>query len=201
MRRVVFVAMLLVAAGCARKAQPHVPEVNAAAPPPAGVEAGQEAPADFAGPVYDGRTVTQWSRVIEDRDVAMRTRAAVALSNLGEPGFTQLYQGMLRSKPDTVRLTCLQSVTKPLLQEHQRQAMPLLMDMLTDKNPLIRQAAAARLVWFGKDSAAAVGPLQRLAADDPDPQVQTIAREAVFTIGENLKLASGEVTRGQKPKK
>lgn len=175
-------AILLLSAllltGCARRAV----KVPAAPPalPGAGVTA--EAPMTWeqrgAAPA---RAAVQWSQRLNTRDVAAREQAVTALVALKDDGMPHLIAGM-QSRDWEVRLGCLQAMPKPLLLAQAAQTRPLLMQMLRDPNPLVRQQAAARVTWFGAQARPAIPELERMARTDDSPEVRQTAADAVVDM-------------------
>lgn len=201
MRRSIFVVLLmLVAAGCGRKTPP---KIGGLGPAPADVAQPTASAADpqavVGGAMYEGRTAPQWGEVLEGRDNAARMKAGYALSNMGEKGYVELARG-LKSTSDEARLASLQAVSRTQLLAHRRDSMTLLLDMIEDRNPMIRQGAAARLSWFEMDSEQALPVLQRHAAKDPDADVRRVCQDSVYAIQEYVK-AGGKLTRGVNPQK
>lgn len=201
MRRIVLGALIfVVVAGCGRKGPPPAAELG-------GQGQSQLVPVEASGPsgeapggqVYEGRSAPQWGQILETQgqNAATRTRASVALGKLGEAGYTYLAAG-LKSSSDDVRLASLQAMGKPELVAHSRETMPELLGMLNSRNPGLRQAAAARLAWYGMDSQQALDSLRRVATRDEDPEVRRVAEAAIVEIDEYVK-SGGKITRGKRP--
>lgn len=175
--------------GCGRTAPP--PLADAAVPQ---VSPLSPIDADHSGSpteTYQGRTVTQWSGMLDSPDPAARDQACRALQQLGNDGFKPLLNGM-QSNSWQHRLTCMQAVHKPVMIAHADETWPQLVRLLGDQQPLIRQHAAIRLAWFsGTRGPAAIQELQRVAARESDPEVK---RTVVDTI-KGIELAMA----GKKP--
>jgi len=122
----------------------------------------------------------------------------MALAKMGEPGYPHLLKGM-QSRDVDVQLTALQAITKPVLVAHQQETMALLRGMLRDSNAQIRQAAAARLPWYGKEAQVALPALQGMAKNDSDENVRQVAGTSVTMIEDHL-YRGGKMDRGVKEK-
>jgi HEAT repeat protein len=152
------------------------------------------APADAK--VFQGRTVDQWAERMESQNPTARSQASAALGSMGESGYPFLLKG-LRSNSDDVRMNSLQNMTKPVMVAHQQETLGLLRSMLGDPNPLIRQGAAARVSWYGKDAQVALPAVQALAQNDSEPEVRRVAAIAVTEIMDHL-VRGGRMDRGVK---
>jgi hypothetical protein len=185
--------LLVLAAGCSGKTRPteagntNVP-IGSGLPPPVQPQRPVVAPK----PTYQGQTAQQWSLRLKDRDLYKRQQANEALGELGEEGYPYLLQG-LRSGDADQRLSSLKALRSPVLTAHREETMPLLLEMLRDPDPLIRQSAAVRLSWYGKHAQPALGALEVLAKNDVDPDVRRMAERSAVHIREALsgKLPSG----------
>src|SRR5262249_27037423 len=108
-----------------------------------------------------------------------RVQASRALQQLGKEGFAPLFKGM-QSNSTEVRLTCLQAVHKPVMLANGDQTLPVLMRMLGDPEPVLRQQAAIRLGWFdGARGQTAMRELHRLAATEPNPEVRKTVTDTI----------------------
>jgi hypothetical protein len=199
MQKIVWISLLAVCvAGCGRKAPP----VQAAAPrspsrPPATGTADPFAQgAAGEGRTFQGRTPDQWAERLESQNPTVRSQASAALGSMGESGYPFLLKG-LRSSSDDVRMNSLQNMTKPVMVAHQQETLGLLRSMLSDPNPMIRQGAAARLPWYGRDSQVALPAVQALAQNDADSEVRRVAAISVTMILDHVARA-GRMDRGVK---
>jgi hypothetical protein len=107
------------------------------------------------------------------------------LGDLKEDGYVHLVKGLESPSPE-MRLTCLKVISPPVLTGHREETMPLLLRLLNDPDPLIRQNAVARLPWFGKDAAPALPALEAVAKNDQDADVRTMAKQAIGRIKEAI---------------
>lgn len=132
------------------------------------------------------RPVAEWGQqLLEARDPAARTRAAVALGQLGEKGYPPLLKG-LQSDSDVTRRVSLQSLPRPEMVKHERELLPVLAILLRDQDPEIRRAAVSRISWFGKAAQPYVTSLQHLARNDPEGNVRAAADTALLAIQEAM---------------
>lgn len=179
MRRVFHLLVIVaVASGCARK-KPPLPLLA----PSATAKSMPGVPGDFgsaaAQPAF---AVPQWGeKLLQTHDNLARYQAGVVLRDLGEAGYPALRAG-LRNDAVEVRLTALQSISRPVLSAHKAETGPLLVKLLSDSNAAIRLHAASRLAWLGVDGKAGLTDLKKLADGDPDPDVRTAASEAARDI-------------------
>ncbi|MBY0527739.1 MAG: HEAT repeat domain-containing protein [Gemmataceae bacterium] len=195
------VLMVLALAGCSRKAPPNpvaeaspVPIPRPSEEDPGDSEAGRGG----AGTSYEGRTAPQWAKELENSDNhAKRSQASIALSRLGERGYPHLAAGM-RSNSDEVRIACLQVIDKPTLLAHPNEMVPLLTQMLRDRQPMIRRSAAARLCWFGEGARGALRDLQQMASNDPETDIRQVARVTIELI-QNPKAPHRKGEPGNRP--
>lgn len=161
--------------GCGRQAP--APLVEATTPQPLTSVQPQMA----VEPVFEGRTAPQWAEQLHSGDATRLTQACQALRELKEPGVPHLLAG-LRSRSTETRLVCLQALHPSVLTAHRQQTLPLVREMLHDASAAVRQGAATRLPWFGKDGQVAVLALRELAARDDSAEVRKAAAEAVAVI-------------------
>src|SRR5271170_3287125 len=118
---------VVVLAGCARHGAPPPGEQQAALPPPVTGE-GEEDPAWRAradGPVYRGKSATQWAQQLDQADEGTRFQAGMALRNLGEAGYPHLKNAMSNRSP-AVRLAAMQALYKTELVAHSGDMIPML---------------------------------------------------------------------------
>jgi hypothetical protein len=189
MRALFLLILLFSLLGCARKVPP-APAV-AAMPLGAATVPHSDAPviSEAGEPATTGRTPAQWAEALHSSDASLRAQATLALRDLNDRGLPHLLDG-LRSRSADTRLACLHALTKPALLGQQRTTLPMLQEMLADRDPAVRHAAAVRIGWFGVNAQGALPALQRLAANDSADTVRAAAVESakVITI-----LVSGKV--------
>jgi len=179
MRATILLLSVLLLAGCARRGV-KVPPAPTALPGGSGAP-GATAAWDHRIVAFQGRSAIQWSQRLNTRDVSSREQAATALAAMKDDGLPHLLAGM-NSHDWEVRLSCLQAMPKPLLLAQAAQTRPLLIKMLRDPNPLVRQQAAARVTWFGAQARAAIPELERMARSDDNADVRQTAADAVVDM-------------------
>ena len=183
----------VVLAGCARKAPPPAVVVPGPATmvrpteTPVGPDGGAGAPA----PIYQGRSPAQWAERLDNRDQGVRRQASEALRTLGPAGYPHLAKGM-RHPSAEVRLASLQSLPKRELVAHKDEMVHLLIRMLRDPNPSVREHAAIRLAWFDAGARQAVTPLRSLAESDDNASVRQAAANSALCIHQ---AATGTINR------
>jgi HEAT repeat protein len=142
-------------------------------------------PLSSAGDPAIEAVAARWADQLTEADRSGREQAAAALGDLKAQGLPHLLAGM-RHADWEVRLASLQAVHKPVLEEHADEALPLLTELLGDPSPLVRQQAAYRLSWLGDHARSALTQLERLAAQDPSPDVRGTAADVVVEMNESL---------------
>jgi hypothetical protein len=201
-RLVLVVSLCLLAAiGCGRKTPPVARPVTAKTG--VGVSGPMiAAPVQPLDPVgtFRGRTAEQWGEQLAARDPVVRQEAAVALRELGTAAAPQLVQAMKSPTPE-VRLQAVETLAVPVVTENPKITLPVLLLLLQDPVPAIREQAAIRLAWFdrttrdqklqtGFEAAQRLQALERVAQTDPHPNVRTAAANSVLCIRSAL---SGKV--------
>jgi HEAT repeat protein len=183
--------LLLVVPACTTKAPPvarraPLPRANDSVASQA-VSASPDAAAQLLG-----RTLSQWEEQLSSKDLATRQRATLALGQLGEAGYPTLISGMKNESAD-VRLQSLQAIYRPLLVKHQTETVPLLLQLLHDPNPAVREHAAIRLAWFdvrvsnmtpraGYYARERLQALRLLAQKDDNPAAKNAALHSIQSI-------------------
>jgi hypothetical protein len=190
----------LVLCGCGSKAPPVArPKTNLSGPAtrlrgplqPKDGENGVDA-AEVRKGLYQGKTPAEWSEALKSNNAAKREQATQALRSLGEAGYPPLRDG-LNNAVTEVRLRSLQAIDLPVLRKHQDEMVPVLLSLLADPSPVLREQAAVRLAWFDstganqsvKTGAQAQQRLQALdyaAQNDPAPNVRLAAATSMQCI-------------------
>jgi HEAT repeat protein len=160
-------------AGCSRKAPPPAIDGPALSPVSLTPETSSQTELPHAN------TATYWGPMLESPNPQTRVQASRALQQMGKEGFPPLFKGM-QSKSTEVRLTSLQAVHKPVMLANGDQTLPVLVRMLGDPEPVLRQQAAIRLGWFdGASGQTAMRELQRLAAAEQNPEVRKTVTDTI----------------------
>jgi HEAT repeat protein len=183
--------LLLVVPACTTKAPPvarpaPLARANASVASPA-----IPAHPDAAAPLL-GRALSQWEEQLSSKDLAARQRATLVLGQLGEAGYPALLNGMKNESAD-VRLQSLQALYRPVLVRHQAETVPLLLQLLQDPNPAVREHAAIRLAWFdvrvsnmtpraGYYARERLQALRLLAQKDETPAAKNAALHSIQSI-------------------
>jgi hypothetical protein len=186
----------LVLSGCGGKAPPVArpkTTLNGPAPraPGAAQSVGSENGQDPTG-VHQSKTAAEWGETLRSKNVAKREQASQALRNLGEAGYPQL-RDALKDPTAEVRLKAMEGIDLPVLRKHQDEMVPLMILLLGDPNPAVREQAAARLVCFdstgpnqrvqaGIQTAQRLQALQFAAQNDPAPNVRLTAATSIQCI-------------------
>jgi hypothetical protein len=185
--------------GCGGKAPPvakpktplNGPVARQGSTQPAGWEKAQD-PAEIRRGIYQGKTAAEWGETLKSKSVARRDQASQALRSLGEAGYPQL-RDALKNETAEVRLKAMQAIDLAVLRKHQDEMVPLMLSLLTDPNPAVREQAAARLVCFdstgpnqrvqtGFQAAQRLQALQFVAQNDPAPNVRLAAAMSMQCI-------------------
>jgi HEAT repeat protein len=141
---------------------------------------------------YQGKSALEWGETLKSSNAGKREQAAEALRTLGEAGYPQLREALKDRSPE-VRLKAMQAIDLPILRSHQEEMVTLLMTLLTDPNPAVREQAAARLVVFdntgqkgdlqaGLQVKQRIEALQYAAQNDPAPNVRLAAINSLRCI-------------------
>lgn len=189
----VLVLLLGLPAGCGRKAPPVARPATTAGGAASVIL--NTAPVRMVDPnvrTYQGRSPEQWGEQLAAQDAGARQQAATALRELGSAGVKPLVEGMSSRSPE-VRLQALQGLSVPMVTENPKATLPVLLLLLRDPVPAVREQAALRLAWFDRTGAgqklqAGVEAAQRIAAlenvvrTDSDPAVRTAAANSLLCI-------------------
>jgi len=124
-------------------------------------------------------------KALDDADAAVRLRAALAIQKIDpkNPNFPRVLIAEMRAGNGRVLLDV------GAMGKDAAWAVPTLMELLSHQSPKVRALAAQALGRIGPASSDAQTALQRAAAD-PNPAVQSAAREALRSI-EGDKHADG----------
>src|SRR5262249_20925127 len=135
MRRLLYLMVALaVVSGCARKRPPLPLQMPS---PAARNIAGVSADAGSATGQL-GLAAPQWGeKLLQTHDALSRYQAGVALRGVGEAGYPALRDGLGNDAVE-VRLTALQSISRPVLSAHKAETGPLLIKLLGDSNAAVR---------------------------------------------------------------
>ena len=184
-RTLATLAALVCLAGCGDK--PTAKQQPAAGGSPAPQQAFSAPPVPITPPpiAYQGQTPAQWGAHLLGRDPQRRQEAGKALQQLQEQGTPYLLQG-LRSASDITRLISIEALPMTEMVRREKETFPLLVQMLGDRNPAIRQQAAGRLAWFGKNARVALDALRQVAENDPHPDVRAAARGSLTDINDSI---------------
>ncbi len=141
--------------------------------------------------VEDKAAVPDLAAGLKNPSEYIRGVCAEALAKLGQDaeGATAELIAAVTDKSDTVRKHVGQA-----LKNIGRKVLPKLVEMLKDKDPVVRAGAAAALGELGKIAQTAVPNLQALAKD-PDKSVQDAARAAVGKIVKESPFALEELLK------
>jgi HEAT repeat protein len=183
--------LLLVMPACTTKAPPVARRAPLAHANPSVASQAVSAHPDAVAPLL-GRTLSQWEEQLSSKDLAARQRATLALGQLGEAGYPALLNGMKNESAD-VRLQSLQAIYRPVLVQHQAETVPLLLQLLQDPNPAVREHAAIRLAWFdvrvsnmtpraGYYARERLQALRLLAQKDETPAAKNAALHSIQSI-------------------
>jgi vesicle coat complex subunit len=135
---------------------------------------------------YQGLNAAQWAEQIQHPEPDVQRQAFRALSELKNEGYPHLMSA-LNHRSAEVRLQALQAIQLPMLVDarNQEKTVPMLIRLLQDPDPVVRQEAAARLAWFdqtpeGDRQQAGFQAQERLRAlqfalNDPNPSVRDAA--------------------------
>jgi hypothetical protein len=185
--------------GCGGKAPPVArPKTNLNGPARVQGPARPVAFDNSQGPVAgrpdtdQGKTAVEWGEALKSKNAGKREQASQALRNLGEAGYPQLRDALKDPTPE-VRLKAMQAMDLGALRKHQDEMVPLMIALLSDPNPAVREQAAARLVCFdstgpnqsvqtGLQAAQRLQALQFAALNDPAPNVRLTAATSMQCI-------------------
>jgi hypothetical protein len=184
------VALVLLVAGCGRKsppvARPNGTMRSAAQATSSGPVGIIEPEGPEARKTLDaGRTAGQLGQTLQSNNPSKREEAAQALRSMGEAGYPQLRDALKDRSPE-VRLKAIQSIDLPVLRSHQEEMVVMLLTLLTDPNPAVREEAAARLVAF--DTTGPKGSLQ--AGVQLNQRIQALQYAALNDPAPNVRLAA-----------
>jgi hypothetical protein len=149
-------------------------------------------PAELRKGLYQGKTAAEWGEALKANNAGKREQATQALRSLGEVGYPQLRDGLNNASAE-VRLRSMQAIDLPVLRKHQDEMVPVLLSMLIDPNPVIREQAAVRLAWFdstganqtvktGTQAQQRLQALDYAAQNDPAPNVRLAAATSMQCI-------------------
>jgi hypothetical protein len=99
---------------------------------------------------YQGKSVEDWGKLLDDGDPYTVARAVQALRVLGADGWSHLMKGMESSLPETRRL-CLEGTSLPVFKAHGEDGRKILLKLAGDLDDIrIRQRASYYLQhWEG----------------------------------------------------
>jgi hypothetical protein len=169
----------VVAAGCGKPSTP----ANNAGVPGAGVSRDAFAP-EPPPPVVvvtPAQEAGSYERQLAGQDATTRQQAAQALRGLGEDGYAALLRTIRRGAPEA-KQEALRALDAGMLKTHANELLPVLSELLRDRNPVVRVMAVSRIGMLGKAAADAVPDLRRLSKSDEDAQVRGTAEQAVVAI-------------------
>jgi HEAT repeat protein len=133
-------------------------------------------------PPYEGRSVAQLVRMLNDRSPAVQAQGAFGLSRLG-PDARDAVPDLIEAlkKDSLVRQNAALALGK--IGPDAREAVPALIEVLGDPEWIIRRQAVLALGQIGADARAALPALQKLQKDS-SKQVRDAAREALAMVGQ-----------------
>lgn len=187
MRRAIVIAVLVATlTGCSRKPPVNVRTAAGTATASPGVSPSAER-MEWA-PAKQPRTAEQWAAQLSNPHPAAAFQASLALRDLKDEGYPHLARAVLSDAPEVRRLA-LAALSAPVVLARHRESLPLLIGLLQNPDPFMRQHAASRLGCFGTKAVAVRPALDQMAANDADPNVRGAAAEAVYLID----LATGKI--------
>jgi HEAT repeat protein len=132
-------------------------------------------------PPYEGKSVAQLIRMLNDPKPAVQAQGAFGLSQLG-PEAREAVPDLIEAlkKDSLVRQNAALALGQ--IGPDAREAVPALIEVLGDSEWIIRRQAAIALGRIGPDARAALPALQRLLKDS-ERQVRDAAREAIAKVG------------------
>lgn len=185
-RAIVFAVLVATLTGCSRRPPVNVRTSAGASAASTGVFPSAER--TEWGPAKQPRTAEQWAAQLSNSHPAAAFQASLALRDLKDEGYPHLARAVLSDSLEVRRLA-LAALSAPVLLARHRERLPLLIGLLRNSDPFMRQHAASRLGCFGTKATTVRPALDQMAANDVDPNVRGAAAEAVYLID----LATGKI--------
>ncbi|MBI3724271.1 HEAT repeat domain-containing protein [bacterium] len=130
-------------------------------------------------PRYQGKSVSEWMKHLDDGDENYRKRAYEALAGTGESALPVLVDAYKPWASDQVRCGVLEAIVR--MGPKAVTAIPLLTSALSDSHSLVRCLAATTLMLLGSNAHATV-PTLKSALTDKDVVVRMRAAQALVAI-------------------
>ncbi len=163
--------------------------------PLVGIAGGQE-----QDPRNQSKTLNEWIEKLQDKDVAVRRSAAMALKQMGAEA-KQAVPALIKALQDKdhhVRSRAASTLGK--IGPEAEEAISNLIELLQDKNKGVRWYAAIGLGEIGPKAKRAIPALIRILEGE-DRDVRWIAAEALGRIGPEAKQAIPALTRALQDKR
>lgn len=139
-------------------------------------------------------------------DLPVRREASRQLRELGDVGYPHLLAA-LKEKNSKTRLAALEGLSPNLVQQHQKELVPLMLDAIKDKDAPVRKQVCVCLTWVdrtlvGDVIQAGVMVRERMTAlsgvvdRDESREVQDVARESLVSVRDAYK---GRVSVSEEP--
>jgi HEAT repeat protein len=136
-------------------------------------------------PEADGKTLSEWARLLQSDDVTDRQAATLALAKIGPEAAPALTLALNDKQIVNVRLWAANALGK--IGPKAKGAVPQLEAALKDEVPYVRVEAGRALWRIDKNSAAVPALIEALK--DKDTGVRYMATEALGGIGPDAKAA------------
>jgi HEAT repeat protein len=193
MMRPIFLLVVLLSlpVGCARRSPPVAPQgtgFTRVIPPMVSTTDSVEAPQEPQAK----QLAAQWGPKLYHEDAGVRWEASRTLAELDEAAFPYVFKAM-QSEQAPARLAALEALDPKVAHAHQREVVPVLLQLLNDKDAEVRKRVCLALTWMDRllgDNEIQAGVMAtdrllalRLTADkDPDAEVRGTARIGVQNL-------------------
>ena len=147
-----------------------------------------------SGDVYEGRSVSSWSKDLSNADPEVRQAGALALGSIGkgaEKSVPSIAKLMIEDPDANVRVAASFAIMK--IGESAKEAVPSLIKALDDEEGVVRFNAANAIRIIGPEAKSATPALIKGLAEERN---QVYSDKLILTIQDGIALAIGKVTKG-----